>query len=91
MNKQAQKLTCSNCHSRFIPDESYIDSEKLLCTDCQKIESQKRGSGRDEGQSHLSYGPCENCGSQTQYFPGLHKGDHIICPDCEKRNSSSSY
>jgi hypothetical protein len=43
--------------------------ETAQCPDCQELQAQKREGGRDEGQSHLQYGRCERCGSQTQYFP----------------------
>lgn len=91
MNKQAQKqLSCSNCHKLFTPVETFVDSEQNLCPACQEMQAQKRGSGRDEGQSHLQYGRCEYCGSQTQYLPH-HKGHQLLCPDCENLYSSSSY
>lgn len=94
MTKEAEKMTCPSCQSDFTVDKPLTESdnpEMAQCHECQALQAKKRGSGRDEGQSHLQYGRCERCGSQTQYFSEQHAGNHVICPACERHNSSSSY
>jgi hypothetical protein len=74
--------------------ESYSDSgvrEEPSCPACLNMLSHKRGSGRDKAQSHIQYGPCSRCGSETEYF-NLSDGSHTLqCPQCSRTYSSSAY
>lgn len=93
-----KNYTCTLCGKHF---ESYMEfdelnilqgsNEGLQCPTCQEMTSHKRGTGRDQNQSNIQYGPCTSCGSQTEYFP-LPDGRHTTqCPDCSRAYSSSSY
>lgn len=88
---------CSQCQQPFSSksNEEHFNATQsypeLICPACQGVRSHKRGTGRDQGQSHIMHGPCAVCGSETEYFP-MTKGQHTIyCPDCNKAYSSSSY
>lgn len=97
MSTKSPQLICSSCNQTFTPDsrvETFNATENpkgVYCPACLKMQTQKRGSGRDEGQSHIQYGPCERCGSETQYFPLSYGGHTTYCPECERRYSTSSY
>lgn len=93
-----QEYVCTACGQHIIfqfeGEEAVATkeyTEGLKCPLCREVNSLKRGSGRDSGQSHLSYGPCARCSSQTEYF-NLPNGTHTVyCPECSRAYSSSSY
>lgn len=93
-----QEYTCSSCgkHFRFQSEAEEFETthgyeEPVKCPACNAVVRQKRGSGRDEGQSHLHYGMCPKCNSQTQVY-SLQNGTHTtLCPECSRAYSSSSY
>lgn len=92
-----QLYTCTLCHQKFAPTSNEAvfnasqDYPDMLCPACQDMKTHKRGSGRDQEQSAVQYGPCPVCGSQTEYFP-MTKGQHTVyCPQCSRSYSSSSY
>lgn len=98
MSAHTMEYTCTSCQKHFIfeSDEEAQQAvqnnpSEVRCPFCQEVITNKRGSGRDEGQSHLAYGLCARCGSQTEYFQ-LPDGSHtILCPECSRAYSSSSY
>jgi hypothetical protein len=84
---------CHICHKWFQADQNAapLGSLNINCPDCLEMFVHKRGSGRDEGQSHIQYGPCLRCGSQTEYF-SLPDGSHTVQRiECSLAYSSSSY
>jgi DNA-directed RNA polymerase subunit RPC12/RpoP len=93
-----KEYTCTMCSEHFRIDSevealqaSQDFTEGIQCPACREVTDHKRGSGRDEGQSHIHYGPCSQCGSQTEYF-ALPNGEHTSqCPECGRAYSSSSY
>lgn len=92
MSINAQKYTCTVCHQPFVIQESTRNNQTdTQHSACLEMIAGKRGSGRDEGQSHIQHGPCSRCGSETEYF-SLPDGSHTIqCPECSQAYSSSSY
>jgi hypothetical protein len=72
---KGQEYTCTACGQQVIfqfEDEESVAvkeyTEGLQCPVCKERQSFKRGTGRDLGQSHLLYGPCAKCNSQTEYL-----------------------
>lgn len=89
---------CDSC-GQYLHFQSKVEAlekthgyeEPVNCPACNEVMRHKRGSGRDEGQSHLHYGPCSKCNSQTQLFP-IEGGKYTtLCPTCARAFSSSSY
>jgi DNA-directed RNA polymerase subunit RPC12/RpoP len=98
MSITGKNYICSACGQRFqfqSEEEELEDThgyqEPVKCPACNAVIRHKRGSGRDQGQSHLHYGPCPKCGSQTELFP-MQGGEYTaLCPECARAYSSSSY
>jgi uncharacterized C2H2 Zn-finger protein len=93
-----QDYTCSVCghRSQFHSEGEELETthgyeESVKCPACNDVIRHKRGNGRQQGQSHLHYGPCLKCGSQTELFP-LQGGTYsTLCSECARAYSSSSY
>lgn len=93
MTANNTRYQCQICRTWFQADPNATPSDGASnnCPACQEMLGHKRGTGRDEGQSQIQYGPCSRCGSQTEYF-SLPDGSHTIqCPECSRAYSSSSY
>ncbi|MCE3237006.1 MAG: hypothetical protein K0Q50_3198 [Vampirovibrio sp.] len=90
--------TCTICGQHFStdteveePQASHGFAEGVQCPACREATSHKRGSGRDQDQSHIHYGPCSQCGNQTEYFAQPNGTYTNQCPECGRAYSSSSY
>lgn len=98
LSPQQLNQQCSHCQQTFTStsDTDFFNATRtypdVRCPKCQKIDTYKRGRGRDEGQSHILHGPCANCGSPTEYY-ALSMGQHTqFCLECSNNAySSSSY
>lgn len=98
MSNEGKEYNCSACGHRFrfqsegLELESmHTDEEHLKCPACNDVIQHKRGSGRDQGQSHLHHGICPKCGSQTELFPTQGGEYTSLCPECSRAYSFSSY
>lgn len=98
MSILGKDYTCSACGHRFQfqsegeeLENTHGYEEPVKCPTCDDVIRHKRGSGRDEGQSHLHYGPCSKCGSLTELFPKQGGKYTTLCPECARAYSSSSY
>lgn len=86
MKTENSQYKCQLCGNMLNADD-----QNTNCPACRDMLLNKRGSGRDEGQSHIQYGPCSRCGSQTEYFHLPEGGHTTLCPECARAYSSSSY
>lgn len=98
MAVQGKEYQCVSCRQQFIfePEkEEFLSLQEFQdaaqCPACRDAESNKRGSGRDTGQSQILYGKCMKCGSNTEYFPLPNKEHTFYCSECAKGYVSSSY